>query len=226
MNSVWKCPSVYSCAIDSFMELVYYVLFPEICKSSKLSLMPRMLFDVCNIYKGLKNSHVKCPWWHSVVHHVLTGICLLTTDIKVKFNEDSLKPPPSSESDNCGSFLMCCQEIESIIVDTFLVCKKCLKKIKLIPGTGIICCGHCNREYLIEAVTKWQLRNGSYPRPKEQNECCFCYGTVFSKTLTAFFDDNVLGYDLPELKTKVLKLKNIDFTINSKRIISKMFNHV
>jgi len=121
---------------------------------------------------------------------------------------------------------MCCQEIESIIVDTFLVCKKCLKKIKLIPGTGIICCGHCNREYLIEAVTKWQLRNGSYPRPKEQNECCFCYGTVFSKTLTAFFDDNVLGYDLPELKTKVLKLKNIDFTINSKRIISKMFNHV
>ena len=153
-----------------------------------------------------------------------TGICQLTTDFNVEFSE-----PTDVASTECssGDFVMCCPEIESIIVDSFMVCKKCTKKIKVIPGTGLIMCQQCNREYLIENVKNNERSYQMTFSLDLRNDRNAVSATVFSSTLSEFFSENVLDHfnNLTYLKRKILQLNKIDFTINSKRIVTKMLRH-
>ena len=59
LNSVLKSSGVYSCAIDSFIELVYYILYPKLKELPELthSIFLRIIFECCNVYENLTRNH-------------------------------------------------------------------------------------------------------------------------------------------------------------------------
>ena len=56
MNSALDFPGVYSCAIDSFIELVYYSLYNKLKELTHLSPMIHRLFVSCQDYEGIFNN--------------------------------------------------------------------------------------------------------------------------------------------------------------------------
>lgn len=149
-----------------------------------------------------------------------TGVCFLSTDIKADFPE--VESTPRDEQPN--SMFLCCPTIESIISDTFIMCRKCSKKIKLNPGTGIFSCSNCKREFLVKSLTDDPNTHQIVISFDLKTNTIACTATAFSDVLADF--GLVVNQELPKLKSQILNLKHVDFTINkTNMIIEKMENH-
>ena len=62
LNSVRDTPGVYSCAIDSFLELMFYCVFNSIKESDAVSLtIQRVLFS-CQQYEISLRNRIEMPF--------------------------------------------------------------------------------------------------------------------------------------------------------------------
>ena len=76
------------------------------------------------------------------------SVCYLTESLDVKFDESVLP----KTLDDCSDFVVCCPQIESIKVDSFLSCKVCRKKIIISSRTGLCICISCKREFTVKLL--------------------------------------------------------------------------
>ena len=117
-----------------------------------------------------------------------TGICQLTTDFNVEFSQ------PWCSKQNTVLVISSCVALKSNqLLSTHSWCVRNAQKIKVIPGTGLIMCQQCNREYLIENVKN--NVNNSYQMTFSldlRNDRNDVSATVFSSTLSELISENVL----------------------------------
>lgn len=152
-----------------------------------------------------------------------TGICFLSAELKVTFDEETVV---KTHSDIEPTMRLCCPSIESIVLDTFFKCKKCAKKIKLVPGTGILTCTHCHREYLVsnlqkdiackELIISFDLKTSDRA----------ITASAFVETLNEYFGKDVRNDEKNHLKTQILGMQNVDFIIKkSNMVITEIISH-
>ena len=53
-NALRDDPNVYSCAIDSFIEIIYHVIFPKLTDISDLTNFVQLLYNSCHFYMNRK----------------------------------------------------------------------------------------------------------------------------------------------------------------------------
>ena len=153
-----------------------------------------------------------------------TSVCYLTESLEIEFDE-SLSSITSEEG-NKNDEVICCPNIESMKVDSFLSCKVCHKKVSIFPGTGLCRCPNCKREFTVKLIE-------SLPACNQKAVVLDLYTagnrnlsvTVFGEVLVRFFGENVVANDI-ELKTTLLNADKIDFTIlKDKKIVKDISYH-
>lgn len=154
-----------------------------------------------------------------------TGLCL-SADLDANFDQAQIaeqKKQPEGQQ----SLVLCCPIIESIVMDSYLKCKKCNKKIKLNPGTGILSCDNCHREYLVKNLQNDENSNQSIVTFDLRTETTALTASAFGETIMEDFGENVLSCgENTQLKARILALQKVDFTITkSNMIITKIANH-
>lgn len=161
------------------------------------------------------------------------GLKLSTTKRTTVSNVDMEVPIPSlsddavtqhqSHSDDIHHKLnpiLCCPEISSVNIEILHCCvnKTCLQIVTTIPGKRVVSCQHCKNTMRADKVVK-------------KFHCTIVVGEGQSlmlplDVLESFFNLESSLEDVEDLKEKLLFMENVDFTINTKGVITKMEGHL
>ena len=114
-----------------------------------------------------------------------TSVCYLTESLDVKFDESVLPKTP----DDCGDFVVCFPQVQSIKVDSFLPCKVCRKKIIISSGTGFCVCTSCKREFTVKLLENTPGCSQRTVVPDIRNQVTAMTVTIFDDVLSKFFGE-------------------------------------
>ena len=135
----------------------------------------------------------------------------------INWDELDLNPASVTPKKNPAPQLVS-PEVLSLKLNFYPICAKCSKKITVLPGDDIVQCKDCMRSMLLENC-KCSF-DGQLQFEHNSSDITL---TVFAETLEKYLQEDILikYKDCPkELERKLLKMKNVTVTYNSKRIIT------
>ena len=143
---------------------------------------------------------------------------VLGTDIKLKINWDNLNIPSNTTQ------RLCCPQVMSAKVTTFLQCVNidCRKKVVPFHGETVVSCQSptCRRKMLVERCRQsYSLGITVHDDITAKQHVL----TVFPKVVETFFSSSEINIDT--LENRVLSLSKIHFTVNRRKIVIKMQPH-
>eukprot|EP00794_Sanderia_malayensis_P013177 gene13177-14527_t len=121
---------------------------------------------------------------------------------------------------------ICCPDIESAEVNIYPVCKNpnCLSKVEFQPGDQFVKCVKCSRRMLLE-----KCLSGFTAMLDLCKENVVKSLSIQPNVLSLFFDPDIIQKykdNTSALEEKLLLLENIDFTHNTKNIITSIKKHL
>ena len=149
-----------------------------------------------------------------------TAICYLTSDIGVEFDENISS---SKENVPMKENVICCPEVESLKIDSFLACKNCKKKVIISEGTGFANCIKCNRQFLISLLQREKCTETTVTIDISNGKTAATV-TLFKDVLVEFFGKEVVD-DTSTLKRMILTLSEVDIVIGKGNKVTALKKH-
>ena len=241
MNSTLSIPCIFSCALDSFLEIASCLFLPHLSDLTVRNEFTELLFNTCSRYvESPENSRlleeIREPIWafymgkpykftNCKVKHFF-GKKLSTCSETVIEPADKQDVTQATQSTASLRPHLCCPDIQNVIMETNAICntKGCRAKITgNTESKKMVRCTSCNRAMVInncymEINTTFQLETTDKQYTVMANQT----------TLSSYLGEDVYKYkdNVDDLTEKLLLLENVDFKLSTNaRMITEIVDH-
>ena len=155
-----------------------------------------------------------------------TSITEMQPEFNVQWDDDDLQVFLNREKEGkAGLFTAyCCSEICYTNIQIYPICLACNKKVTVTPGEILLTCSNCLKTML---TSKCVCGFNCDITIKDHNEKSHDV-TVFVEILQKFLEEDVIDKykdDTKVLMGKILSMKNIDITANTKNVVTEIVQH-